>query len=402
MRIVEMRGSCGRAREPERGCAVASFSMHKFLANNRDELVARCKAKVAQRPKRAATEDQLRNGIPLFLEQLRQTLEAEEGGHRGESLRISGASGGGTHALSVMGVSAAAHGKQLLELGFSVDQVVHDYGDLCQAITELAVERDAPFSVDEFRTLNRCLDNAIADAVTEFSLQRDASMARQQATEVNERLGFLAHELRNSVGTATLAFKAIEMGNLPVAGATGSVLKRSLATTTGLIERTLEEVRTKAQDAARGAPFSLASFIADAEQAGALDAGARGCTLAVPLVDPMLSIAGDRERLLDALTNILQNAFKFTRTSTEVTLMAYAVGEKVFIEVQDHCGGLPPGTAERMFSPFSQRSSDRTGLGLGLTIARDAVVADRGTLSVEDVPGSGCVFTICLPRVVAG
>jgi hypothetical protein len=154
-------------------------SMHLFLANNRDELIARCKAKVAQRPRRAATEEQLRNGVPLFLEQLRSTLVAEEEGQAGESLMISGSSGGNETTLSEMGVTAAAHGKQLFELGFSVDQVVHDYGDLCQAITDLAVERDAPFSVEEFRTLNRCLDNAIADAVTEFSIQRDAAVGRQ-------------------------------------------------------------------------------------------------------------------------------------------------------------------------------------------------------------------------------
>ena len=76
-----------------------------------------------------------------------------------------------------MGVTATAHGKDLLTLGYSVDQVVHDYGDLCQAITDLAFERDAPFATSEFRTLNRCLDNAIADAVTEFSFQRESSPA---------------------------------------------------------------------------------------------------------------------------------------------------------------------------------------------------------------------------------
>jgi hypothetical protein len=130
--------------------------MHAFLFNNRDELIARCKAKVAQRPRRAATAEQLANGVPLFLEQLTRTLEAEVQGDVGKSLRISGASGGDVTALSEIGVSAAAHGKRLLESGFTVDQVVHDYGDLCQAIADLAVERDAPFSVDEFRTLNRC------------------------------------------------------------------------------------------------------------------------------------------------------------------------------------------------------------------------------------------------------
>jgi len=128
--------------------------MHTFLANNRDELIARCKAKVAQRPHRQATEEQLKNGVPLFLEQLRRTLQAEEADEGAESLKISGGSGGASLSLSEVGVSAAAHGKQLLELGFSINQVVHDYGDLCQAITELAFDRDAPFAIAEFRTLN--------------------------------------------------------------------------------------------------------------------------------------------------------------------------------------------------------------------------------------------------------
>ena len=372
--------------------------MHAFLANNRDELIARCKAKVAQRPRRAATEEQLRNGVPLFLEQLRRTLVAEEEGEPGESLKISGSSGGDGTTLSEMGLTAAAHGKQLLELGFSVDQVVHDYGDLCQAITDLAVERDAPFSVEQFRTLNRCLDNAIADAVTEFSVQRDANMARQQSADENARLGFLVHELRNSLGTAVLAVKALETGNLPMSGATGTVLKRSLAALTTLIDQTLDGVRRRAEAASQGEPFSLAMFIADAERAAALDAAAKGCTLTVPPVAPLLGIAGDRERLLAALANILQNAFKFTRPSTEVTLKAYAIGERIFIDVQDHCGGLRPGEAEKMFSPFSQRSSDKSGLGLGLTIARQSVEADGGNLSVENMDGIGCVFTISLPR----
>ncbi|MEO8312311.1 MAG: sensor histidine kinase, partial [Caldimonas sp.] len=120
--------------------------MHSFLLNNRDELVERCKVKVAARPKRVATRQQLANGIPLFLDQLTRTLAAEEDEEEAESLRISGPSGGDQSALSEMGVTATAHGRDLLTLGYSVDQVVHDYGDLCQAITELAFERDAPFA----------------------------------------------------------------------------------------------------------------------------------------------------------------------------------------------------------------------------------------------------------------
>lgn len=372
--------------------------MHDFLANNHDDLIVRCAEKVARRPKRAATKQQLENGIPMFLDQLTRTLEAEQDGEVGAGTKISGASGGDATRLSEMGVSAAAHGTELLKLGYTVDQVVHDYGDLCQAITDLAFERDAPFSIDEFRTLNRCLDNAIADAVTEFSAQRDSTIAAQQSSDLNERVGFLMHELRNSLGTANLAVHALEAGNLVMTGATGAVLKRSLASLGTLIERSLAEVRVKAGVPLLSERFSLAAFIEDARGASVLDAKARGCTLVVSDVDPLLELNGNQELLLAALGNLLSNAFKFTHLHTEVMLSTYALGDRIIMDVKDHCGGLSPGDAEKMFNPFSQRSADRTGLGLGLSIARQNVKADGGTLSVRDVPGTGCIFTISLPR----
>ena len=75
------------------------------------------------------------------------------------------------HATSpgAIGSTATRHGRDLLALGFTVSQVVHDYGDICQAVTELAIEQNAPITTDEFKTLNRCLDTAIAEAVTEHA-----------------------------------------------------------------------------------------------------------------------------------------------------------------------------------------------------------------------------------------
>ena len=372
--------------------------MHRFLANNRDELIARCAVMVAQRPSRDATPSQLANGIPIFLEQLTRTLRAEQTGDVPEGARISGPAGGDITALSQIGVSATAHGHELHELGYTVDQVVHDYGDLCQAITGLAVERDAPFSVDQFRTLNRCLDNAIADAVTEFSAQHDVSISRQQMAGENERLGVLVHELRNSLQTATMAFTALASGTVPVGGSTGALLKRSLVALASLLDRSLGEVRAQAGNSDPARAFPLAAFIADAKSIASLGANARGCGLAVPEVDARVAIAGNREHLLAALVNLLQNAFKFTHPHTEVTLHAYAAADRVFIDVADHCGGLPPGLVEKMFRPFSQGSFDRSGLGLGLSIARRTVESEGGTLTVRDVPGTGCVFTMSLAR----
>lgn len=366
--------------------------MSTFLANHRTELIERCRAKVAQRPKRAAAPSQLETGIPIFLEQLQRTLEAEEQGDHAESLDISGGSGGDAQALSEMGVSAVAHGRQLLDLSYTIDQVVHDYGDLCQAITDMAVEKDAPFGVQEFRTLNRCLDNAIADATTGFCAQRDSA----RDAIANQRVGFLVHELRNALGTSILATAALEHGSLPVSGATGGVLKRSHAAMKGLIDSALNDVKQASPFSPRSV-FGVAAFIDDAVAAASLYAKATACKLDVGPVDPVYMIHANRDLLLAALANVLQNAFKFTRPATQIHLTVFMFNGRVHIDVKDHCGGLAGGNTESIFVPFSQHSHDRSGLGLGLSIARHSVEADGGTLSVVDIPGEGCVFTLAMP-----
>ncbi|CAN5496903.1 hypothetical protein BH09PSE5_BH09PSE5_29220 [soil metagenome] len=371
--------------------------MQTFLANNRDELVARCKAKVATRPHRGATALQVSNGVPMFLGQLMKTLLAEEAGQNAAIQSVSGASNGGDTALSEIGTSAQAHGRDLLSLGYTVDQVVHDYGDLCQAITELAIERDAPFTIAEFRTLNRCLDNAIADAVTAFSAERDEEIAYRSQTDENERQGALVHELRNVLHTALLAFAALETGSLPIGGSTGGVLKRSLASLSVMLGIALTRVRLTARMASEIEVLSVASLVRDAELAAQLDASERGCTLNVLPVDTLLDIEGNRVLLFAALYNLLHNAIKFTHKNTQVTLRAYAEADRVLIEVMDHCGGLAPGVTSRMFLPFAHFNRNIPGLGLGLSIARASVEADGGMLTVQDMPGIGCVFTINLP-----
>ena len=143
--------------------------LHEFLTVHRDELIDLCRSKLAKTRAAKATDRELKHGIPHFLDQIIKTLEVETTPEPMRSREVSGPAGGGGAVRSEIGATAARHGLELLQHGFTIDQVVHDYGNLCQAITDLAFERDALFAVDEFRTLNRCLDNAIADSVAEFS-----------------------------------------------------------------------------------------------------------------------------------------------------------------------------------------------------------------------------------------
>lgn len=372
--------------------------LHEFLTAHHTDLIARCRSKVLKRRAPKATDAKLEHGIPLFLDQLIKTLTVEQSSEPLQSRLVSGPSDGGQSASSEIGSTAAQHGLELLHHGFTVDQVVHDYGDLCQAVTELAFEHGVPIQAMEFQTLNRCLDNAIADAVTEYSYARELAISERGARGSNETLGFLGHELRNFVHTALLAFAAVQRGKVGAVGATGDLVERSLRGMRTLLERTLADVRAAAELPVHLQLFSVADLIAEVEVSASLEALSRNCKLSVFSVDPRLAVDADRALLISAVSNLLQNAFKFTAPNSEVSLHAYGVADRVRIDVEDHCGGLPVGMANAIFLPFTQGSADKSGLGLGLSIARRVVEANQGTLSVRDQPGTGCVFTIELPR----
>ena len=168
-----LRAKCLPPRETE-------SMLHEFLIRNRPELIDRCKESVLKRSSPVVTAAELDHGVPFFLDQIIKTLGVEQTASPMKSRLVSGPAGGVGHVHSEMGESAAKHGAEMMRWGFTVEQVVHDYGDLCQAITTLAFERGEPVEVDEFRTLNRCLDNAIAMAVMEYAYQRDMVVADKQ------------------------------------------------------------------------------------------------------------------------------------------------------------------------------------------------------------------------------
>jgi len=350
--------------------------LHEFLSANRAEIIARTRAKVTDRPAPRATDAEPENGIPLFLTQLVGMLRSHPEVCDPEISK-----------------SATRHGDELRRMGFTVGQVVQDYGGLCQAITELAVEKSASISSDEFKTLNACLDGAVAAAVTEFGRQSEQSIFDQGV----EHLGVLAHELRNALNTATLAFGALQSGAVGTSGSTSGLLSRSLARMRDLLERSLAEVRVNA-GIHRRTYVSVAALMDEVTIAAAIDAAHRDLQLTVePVVDGVMVYA-DRQILVSVLSNLLQNAFKFTHPSGHVSLKTRTTVDRVQIDIADECGGLPAGKLEDLFRMFEQRSSDRTGLGLGLAISRQGVEASGGAINVRDLPGKGCVFTVDLPR----
>lgn len=352
-----------------------------FVAANREEIVRRCRSKVAARSLPIPIPPESDHGVPLFLDQLMDALRFGAGSNPS------------------IGRSALRHGHDLLLRGFSVSQVVHTYGDVCQAITELAVEMESPIGAGDFRTLNQCLDEAIAGAVTEYGHERDQSTAHIANARGDERLGFFVHELRNLVNTSIVAFEVLRTGNVGAAGSTGNVLHRSLLGLRSLADRSLAEVRL-AEGIQNCERIVVSVLIDEIAAAAALEARAKGLRLTVLPVEIGVVVEADRQVLAAVLGNLLQNAFKFTRPGTSVTLRVRASAERVLLEVEDECGGLPSGTADDLFQPFEQRSTDRTGLGLGLAFSRWGIEANHGRIYARNLPTQGCIFTVDLPRVI--
>lgn len=333
----------------------------------------------------------------MFLDQIIRTLQAERQGDDAESLAVSGPSSGDPDRHAEVGISAAIHGADLLKLGYTINELVHDYGDLCQAITDLSIDLNETFTIDEFRTLNRCLDNGIADAVTAFSENRDLVIADGNALEMNERLGFFAHELRNHLSTATLALEAIKSGRVGLVGPTGSVLDRSLVGLRRLIDRSLAEVRIGPGMTLHRSKFSLVSFFGQIAYSAKLEAELLNCSFHVEQISPALMVDADKDLLFSAIGNLLQNAFKFSGKNGVVTLSADGELDTVRIKVKDSGPGLSAEVARDMFLPFTQSGANKSGLGLGLSIARRSIEANGGTLTCQSKLGEGCLFIIELP-----
>lgn len=159
--------------------------LRDFLTNDCTEFIARCRSMIT--PHQPATEDQLLHGVSLFLDQLVHTLRSVQPEYAfGSDAYGSRHDAGAVNAD--IGKLARLHGVDMLGLRFTVDEMVPNYGDLRQVITTLEVERAAPFSVDEFRTLNRCLDDAITHAVTAFSQQHDVVESDRHDAAENKRV----------------------------------------------------------------------------------------------------------------------------------------------------------------------------------------------------------------------
>jgi signal transduction histidine kinase len=353
--------------------------LHDFIDTYRDVIVAQT-LEGSRGPGRLTESAEGKDAVVSFLV------------HLSEELRIDAESlpapfGGETHDAS-----ARAHAAQLWADGCDAAQIARDYGGICQAITGIAIQQDAWITTREFHLLNRHVDTAIADGVTEHA----RLTAERRGKEEVQHLGQAAHDLRDLLSGATLAFQTLIARGLPPADASSAVLGRSLAGLRSRVDRMLLGVRAAVVKPQRQR-LPLAAFIGEVAEAAQLHADERGVYLTVAPVDPALAVEGDPQLLASAVMVLLHNAIKFTPRGERVMLTTRAEEGRVLLDVQDQCGGIEPGRGD-LFQPFcEQRRANRSGLGIGLSIARDAARLHGGDIRIRNMPGRGCVFSLDLP-----
>lgn len=361
--------------------------LYEFLVQEKDSILKLCADKHLAVHAAGATSAEMQVGLPIFYSELVEVLRADEDRPFSDP---------DASVKSLHHDNAVRVGKESLRLGYTISQVVHGYGALCQAITEHAdAYGGEPIAAREFNRLNYCLDSAIAQAVTEFN---SGLKAKAETAEV-ERLGSLAHELRNALASISTAHYMLKTGKVGFSGSTNQILESGLQRMQDLIDRSLSEVRLRGEPLVELELCRVVDLVGEVEATSLVQAEPKRIRLHVE-VSPRLTVRADRHLTVSALSNLVQNAIKFTHEGGTVFIRARSGGDRVHIEVEDRCGGLPPGKIESLFQPYVQKSGDKSGVGLGLSIARRAIASQGGAVTAWDLPGTGCVFRLDLPAAV--
>ena len=349
-----------------------------LLATKRDEVIQRWKERVqGTLASNAIPTVELIDHLPQFVDEVIATLRT---GARGSSVVPLEDSS-----------TAAEHGTQRLRLGFSLDAVVREYGAIRDALIDTAVAAGMQPTLEDLQLVFDCTITGIAHAVSEYTFQRDAELRRQ----ANEHFAFIAHELRNPLASASMAFQQLKevvaLGELRSA----VILERGLHRTAELIDQTLQTARIASGIELRRKHTTLGALFADAELGAIPEAQANGIDFRVRISED-IALDVDPRLIGSAIGNLLRNAVRYSHGGI-VELRGHLENGRAVVEVEDCCGGLDPEKVESMFAPFVRVDQTRTGFGLGLAISKQAIEAHGGTIRVQNLPTKGCIFILEIP-----
>ncbi len=304
-------------------------------------------------------------------------------------------------------------GKRIRELAPELEEFWFEtYGKVARTGVPVRFEREARtygrwFDVYAMRAdeANPHVVAALFKDITEQ--KRTETSLRRADRRKDEFLAMLAHELRNPLAPITAAAELLVHGasrDGPVLQAS-AIISRQAAYMNDLINDLLDVSRvTRGQIALEKETLDAAQIVADAVEQVRPLIESRGHRLAVQLPPQPGFVLADRKRLMQVITNLLNNAAKYTPEGGSIALGIDVDGNQVRFDITDDGIGMEPDLVGRVFDLFVQgeRAVDRLqgGLGIGLSLARSLVDLHGGSVSARsDGPGKGSCFSVFLPRV---
>jgi len=348
--------------------------LHEFMSDHREEILAACYAELPDTDRSTSLSHYLED----FFDEVTRAVKRDSG------VRDS------TSPLPKTSDTAARFGVERQRAGLPVTRLPALYSAISQALGKTGERYELQITAEEYKILNRCLDAGIATSLENF-WQHEKERENQRITE---SFGFFVHEMRNALSNTNIAFKLLRTGVLDVNGKTANIVARNLAKMDRLIAQCMSTVQLEVGVPLDLVPVDVTSALRNLEATIVADRGIRIHLEA----SERLFITGDETLLSSAISNLVQNAIKFSHSNSVVRLRAEASAARVLISVADQCGGLNQKNPEELFEPYvKRREGSSQGTGLGLSISRRAVQSMGGELSVVDLPGQGCVFSASFP-----
>jgi len=353
--------------------------LSRLLADRRVEILERWTRRIGEQVDKELSRGELWDHLPHLFDEVLAALRAEEGSSAEEV-----ASNGST--------ASVAHGTQRLRVGFDLAQVIREYEILTECILDEVEAVGGSISTRAFRRVQALLNAGRAQAVAAYIDRRDVEMTRTHSQHV----AFIAHELRSPLMSAFLVVTALRKKERPEDQWALGMLTRNLNALRELIDQVLTADRLAGQIQPRRESFDLRTLLEQVVAEAQLAAQQRHVEVALQAPEAM-PFNGDQRLLRSAIDNVLGNAVKFTREGSAISVRARRNDGAITVEVEDGCGGLPQSNTTELFEPFVQRGENRTGFGLGLAIVKQAIEGHGGRVSVRNIPGKGCVFSLELP-----
>ncbi len=329
----------------------------------------------------------LRDEMPEVLTELARTLDSEDGSHFDLLLRASD-----------------GHGKLRFHQSYDVSELMIEYGLLRPLLLdEVTAHLGRDLSPEESAATNMGLDAAMRHSVTQFTAHQHDQL-RALAESQSKYLAFLSHDLRGGLNGVLLMVEVLkrELAGEPRFHESMEDLdsmRRSIMDTVGTMDRFLHAERFRAGKVQpRLATLDLRYVLKDVTASIAYLCKDKGVDLQFD-IPAGTSVVTDRDLLVLIVQNLVGNAVKYTAAGTTVRLTATAApeGGPITIAVVDHGPGIAPDRLATLFNPFTRgETHGQPGVGLGLSIARQAAELLGADLLAESTLGQGATFSLTL------